>query len=333
MTLIFIDGFDTQDTSAKWATWAGPGTFSSTTRFGVGKSVVFLNDGYYAQYRFTAAAALYAGFAFRQVGATSTTNAPFFAVYGDTGATMHMNLRLSLTQLQLWRGGTLVATASLPILDSTWYYLEMSATIDPTAGNVTVRANNTTILTFTGNTKNGGTNNTIDMIRCGGCWAATGGSYFDDLYLANGLGTANNSLLGDCRVQTLQPSAAGSATALTPTGSATNYLNVNEVPDSTATYNGSATTGTRDTYNITDLAVSTGTVLGVQQVSAMYKSDAGPASMKAAQKSGVTVSYGATQVLSTSSTVYAELHETNPATSAAYTVADVNALEIGAEVA
>ena len=63
------------------------------------------------------------------------------------------------------------------------------------------------------------------------------------------------------------------------------------------------------------------------------KSDAGTASIKPARNIGGTVYYGASQALSTGTGWYGAAREINPATSAAWTVSDVNAVEGGAEVA
>ncbi|HSX06745.1 MAG TPA: hypothetical protein VLG92_03430 [Candidatus Saccharimonadia bacterium] len=330
MALLFIDGFDAKDTAKKWPTFGG--TTSATTRFSSGSSVNMFNDGCFTQRYFTAASTIIVGFAHRQDSNSGANNSAFFMMQGDNGATLHMNLRLSGTQLQLFRGSTMVATANGLILPATWNYLEISATVDSTVGVCTVRCNNSTVISFSGNTRNGGTNTTIDAIGLNGQFQG-GNTYYDDLYICNASGATNNTFLGDVRIQTLLPNGAGSSTQLAPTGSGTNYLNANEVPDSTATYNSSSTVGQRDTYAMGDLLAGTGNIFAVQQTMGAFKSDSGAASMKNAQKSGATVSYGATRSLGTSPAVYTDVFETNPATGSAYTASDVNALEGGAEVA
>lgn len=329
MTLLYMDGFDAKDGALKWSTFTGAA--SATTRFTAGFSALFSNDGATAKRPLTASATLIAGFAHRQDSNTGNSSAPFFAMYGDSGATQHMTLRLSGTQLILARGATSVATVSGLILAATWNYLEISATVDSTVGAVTVKCNNATVISFTGNTKNGGTATTLDAVQFGGQFAG-GNTYIDDVYICNALGSRNNAFLGDARVETGLPNGAGSSTQFTPTGSGTNYLNVNDVPDSTATFNGDSTSGHRDTYAMADLIAGTGTVFAVQQVMAAFKSGAGTASLKGAQKSGATVSYGATRSLGTSSASYQDVFETNPATAASWTGSDVNGLEAGAEV-
>ena len=362
MTLLFIDGFDAQDTVGKWNMVGSSGAvnYTSATRLGYGYAVSLpystFNTVYSMEANTPASAQVFVGAAIK-TGAALGAYAPFHGLMGDGATTGHLYLLgTDVGSVQLWRGrcrwnsvsagvyfpdGTLLATSSPGVVSaSAWHYVEMSATINSTTGSVVVKVDGVTVLTFTGNTKNGGTNNTIDTVvysgmngNQSGIPVPIGSPVVDDLYICNALGSVNNGFLGDIQVQTLSPTGAGSTTGLTPTGSATNYLNVNEVPDSTATYNSSGTVGARDTYALADLAAGTGTILGVQQVVSAAKTGAGAAGLKAAQKSGATVSYGATLSLATGFVTHCDVFEINPATSAAYTVADVNTLEAGAEVA
>jgi hypothetical protein len=128
------------------------------------------------------------------------------------------------------------------------------------------------------------------------------------------------------------PTGAGSSTQLTPTGSANNWQNVNEVPFNNATYNASSTVGQRDTYALSDLAANTTTIYGTQSVAHMQKKDSGTATAKIALKSGASVYYDTTQSLGSTPTAYTQLRETDPATSAAWTVGNANNLEAGMEV-
>jgi len=225
--------------------------------------------------------------------------------------------------------GTLLGTAAIP--STGWAYIEISATINSTTGRVIVRVNGVVAIDYTGNTKSGGTNTTLDMIGFSGGYSGHG---LDDLYVCDTTGTTNNAFLGDVRVQMLLPTGAGSSTQLTPTGSVNNYANVSEVPDNTATYNSGSTVGNRDTYVMTDLSAATGPIYGMQNSIVAWKTDAGIGAMKTAMKVGAGVYYDTTISLGTSASAYlSPIRETNPATSAAWTLADINSAELGAEVA
>jgi len=357
MGLLYIDGFDVQDNAIRWIQTGATGdfTYGTPTRFSAGKALlmssVSSNTTMNILRGVTPSAAVYAGAAL-QVGVESDSNngnptANLFAMYTDGGVTGHIYIRrLSTNAINVYRGdgisgnlgspsGTVIATTAAGVLDGNWRYVEVYALIHATTGRVTVRVDGVTVLDFTGNTRNGGTSTNIDAIRFrSGMYFASNNCKIslDDLYVCDATGTTNNTFLGDVRVQSLLPMGAGSSTQLTPTGSANNWQNVNEVPFNNATYNASSTVGQRDTYALSDLVANTTTIYGTQSVAHMQKSDAGLANAKIALKSGASVYYDATQSLGSSTTAYTQVHETDPATAAAWTVGNANNLEAGMEV-
>lgn len=332
MALLFMDGFDTADFTTSGRYSATNGTSSATTRFSQGKSIFFnATAGPTLEKTYPASAQVFAGFAF--CGTNNTYGVSIITFYGDNGTTKHTSLRrISTTNWGIYRAETLLVSFAAPPMD-TWVYIEMSTTIDSTSGTIEVRLNGQTAVTFTGNTRNGGTNLTTDKYRLGndGSNYAACAPYIDDFYLCNSLGTKNKTFLGDVRVQTIVPSAAGSSTQWTPTGGA-NYANVNDIPDSTATYNSSSTSGQRDLYVLGDLLAGTGTVFGIQENLHAWKSDAGAGSLKSVYKVGSTVYDGTTYGLGTSNAWYGSIKETNPATSTTWTPSEINSLESGVEV-
>lgn len=333
MALLFMDGFDKGDFASKWATAGSNNAVTSNTRFGTGSAYYSTaNSANNLSRNFTASATTIIGSAFKMLTAPSGYPEKFLSLRGDAGVTEHLYLSYtSSTGIGLYRSTTLLGSATIAPLS--WQYLEISATIADAGGTVTVKINGTTVISFTGDTKNAGTNTTLDRLVIGCFNSLTHTSAFDDLYICNGTGSTNNTFLGDVRVQTLSPTGAGSSTQFAPTGGA-NYANVAETPDSTATYNSSTTVGERDTYVMSDLAAGTTAVLGVQDNLAAWKSDAGAGSVKAALKVGSTVYYDTTIGLGTNvGSWYGAVREVNPATSTAWIPSDVNDIEFGAEVA
>jgi hypothetical protein len=337
MTLLFMDGFDTGDLYMKYpGSGFGAWVPSNTTRFGYGRSVTIGWNGGTWFKNFPASSKVIIGVA----GNTSSLNTPSCSnilLSGDAGLTQHLSLRLQSNgsiKLHLGDGGTVLATSAAAMLTSgPWFFLEISATVADSGGRCIVKVNGATAIDFTGDTKNGGTNSTLDCVRFA---AATNGAennntYYDDLYICDGLGSVNNDFLGDVRVQTLLPTGAGSSTQFTPsTGS--NWDNVNDVPYVAGTYNSDSTSGHRDTYAMSDLMVGTGTIFGVQDNILALKSDAGAANIKAALKSGSTVYYDSDAALGTSLAGFQAVREIDPATSAVWNPTNVNAIEFGAEV-
>lgn len=92
---------------------------------------------------------------------------------------------------------------------SAYRYIEAKVYIHGTAGTVEIRVDGATVLSLTGqNTKNGGSGY-CDTLRLA-MYSGNTTTYFDDLYLCDAAGAApHNDFLGDCRVDTLLPSGAG----------------------------------------------------------------------------------------------------------------------------
>jgi len=358
MALLYSDSFDLQDTPLRWAVSGTVGdiTYGTATRFGSGKAItlseVTSNTTSLMILRaFSASASIYAGAAIQvglETGGGGDYTANLFGIYTNNGTNGQIYIRrLSNNSIVAYRGdptagslgtpsGTQIASTPAGVLDGNWHYVEVFATINASTGQLIVKVDGTTVINFTGNTLNTGIVTTIDALRFRtGKYNASPNAVIsiDDLYICDATGAVNNTFLGDVRVQSLVPNAAGTYTQLAPAGAGSNYANVNEIPYNDATYNSSATVGQRDTYALSDLAASTSTVLGMQSVAHMQKSDAGIANGKVTLLSGGALYYDTTQSLSTSASAYTQLRETDPATAVAWTVAAANGLEAGMEVA
>lgn len=330
MALLWCDGFEGRDVTKHYEDyniWSE--NYSSSGRYGYGlvyNGASGSSNRYIAK-NITASTDVYVGCAFYM----DASNKNLYAFFGDAGATTHITILFTSGQnISIIRGGTTLATSTGTLPLNAWIYVEVHARVDDTTGSVEVRidGSNTNYVSYSGDTKNAGTNNTIDRVRF---YNAYSNSLIDDIYICDGTGSLNNTFLGEKRVQTLFPTGAGASTGLTPsTGS--NYQNVDEVPASATDYNGSDVAGTRDTYAMTDLVAGTTGVSGVRGVMYAHKSDAGVASMKQAIRSGGTNYYGATQALTASMLSYNDIFETNPNTAAAWTPTEVNNAELGAEV-
>ena len=331
MALLFMDGFDANDIALKWYNPVGAST-SGTTRFGSGLSLnLFSNGVSVTKWLLSSPSQVFVGYAQLLSGSTSAGGV---VLQGDNGNTSNISVILTLSGVFLHAGnnGATLASWSNPNSTNTWYYIEFMATLASSGGQCKVRVNGVQVINFTGNTLQGGTGTTIDRIVPAG-YTGGQGVLFDDLYVCDATGATNNTFLGDVRVQTLFPNGVGSSTQFSPTGSANNYANVNDVPDSTATYNSSSTVGQRDTYAMGDTLASTGTVFGIQDNIHAFKTNSGAANIKAAINSGGTIAYDTTQVLDASNTWSGAIRETDPNTGLAWTPPNVNNVEFGAEVA
>lgn len=332
MTLLHFDGFDVGEYAS---TYGGSAVYNvfSTTRFSQGRSMNITSDA--AAKTFTASSEVFVGFAM-SASQGSTSTGSFLALWGDSGATLHLNLVWdSASSLSVKRGSTTLASATVsqPVSSfGAWLFIEVSATLHDSTGHVVVKVDGATVIDFTGDTKNGGTASTIDKITFGKLPTAGFNTNvaFDDLYICNSAGSSpHNTFLGPVRVHTLSPSGAGTDTNMTPSAGS-NYQCVDEQPYSATDYV-TGSTGQRDTYAMANPS-SPGTIFAVQPTAVIKKTDAGALSAKMALRSGGTVYYGSDVALSSSDGTIRDLRTVDPATGVAWTSSGVNAAEAGVEV-
>ncbi len=334
MSLLFFDGFGTGDINTKYQVVAGGWATGQGGRFANSYSANSASVSITLARWFTASAQIYSGLAWFSSGT------PYISFWGDSAVTQHVTVvRNASGFLELRRGstaGTILATGTTQVLANVWWYIEVGVTIADAGGTVQVRINGslTPEINYTGDTKNGGTNTTIDAISFGHS-TGLGGVNFADFYIANSSGTINNNFLGDICVRTLIPNGDGAFSQLMGSdgNQVSNYLLVDEVPANGADYVASQNIGDKDSYLMSNLPSGSTTVYGVQVAGFMQKSDASLAQAKLFLRQGGTNYYGATRVLGASYLGYYDLFETDPSTSIAWTPTGVNSLEAGMEVA
>lgn len=234
-------------------------------------------------------------------------------------------------------GGTLVNSTTFtgnPVASS-WAYYELEI-VQGTTGAVNLRMNGAQIASLSGNTAISGVG-ALSAVFIGEN-GSTGQNYFyDDLYVLDGTGSINNTFLapagGDVRVATFFPTGAGADTQLTPTGASANWQCVSEQsPDFDSTYVSSATAGQEDLYAFTPALPTTNQIFGVGVKTLARKDDSNTRSIASLLSSGATVAQGATNALGSSYVAYNDTYNTDPNTSAAWTVSAVNALQAGVKV-
>jgi hypothetical protein len=331
MTLLYMDGFETQD-ATRYVSGATIG-YGTGTRFSYGHCV----DVFRPQFN-------------KPIGSNETTLIVGQAVktnnyqhgiyfYGDNGTIVNVVVVLlengAIDVRRTNTAGTLLASApagSFPT--AAWFYVEAKIVFSNTVGTVEVRINGANVASATGLDTNNSTTVGCDMISVI-TTNAGGNRQIDDFYICNGSGSVNNNFLGDVRVATLAPTGNGASSQLAGSdgNSTDNYLLVDESPYNTSDYVSSATSGQKDSYVMADLPGSASSVLAVQQVASLIKTDAGAIQAKHLIRSGATNYTTAAFNLSTGYVTYLYIRETDPDTSAAWTVANVNAHEAGIEVA
>jgi hypothetical protein len=335
MALRFIDGFDhyaAADITQKWPQSAtGTQILSGAAR--TGGFGCRLNGGNQPIVKTIDSQATWiVGFAYRAEVAQPIDN-PIIQ-FKDTISTLHVDLRINAAgHFYFTRNGTQLGsvwTYTFPV--NQYIYIEVKVTISDTVGVAVLKINGVTDINLSSqDTRNAG-NSTADTIYLGGASNSGSSLDYDDVYICDGTGGSNNDFLGDCKVETLVPTGAGNSTQWTPsTGS--NWQNVDDAaPNGDTDYNSDGTVSDKDTYAMSNLATTSGTVFGVQEIWSGKKDDAGSRSVHGVVRSGSSESNGADISLNTSYVQRQDMFETKPG-GGAWSISDVNAMEAGVAVA
>lgn len=337
MTLLLTEGWETHSTTdvvvgpaKKWTNFSGEirtdqaktGT-TSMRQYNLYKTVAPADE----HAKFIAGAAIYPNY----------NNAiQLISFYSDNGTTLHTSVYRKVGgALELRVGGTIVATTSDTPTASGWHYIELVATLADAGGTINcyVDSNPTPVLSYTGDTKNGGTKTVFDHFYFNG----TGYAWIDDIYLSNGAGPAPyNDRLGELRCYPLRPNGNGAVNqAIGSDGdSVNNYLLVDEASVSlnTGDWTQIMTDGDMDLYTLSDLSIVSGQIANVEVAQYAQKTDAGAKSIRQIIRTNSSNFAGNDQALVTNSYIPVRYNwKTNPDTGAPWTIAEINALQAGWE--
>jgi hypothetical protein len=335
MSIIWIDGFDlyTQSTvSRKGYT----GTTGSPNNIDTGR---FSGQSWRADTNanpmfipaFTATDTISMGFAYQQANVNSsyTTGIAMMAFRNSTTVICKLGVDQN-GAIKFGRGdfttNNICSSANGVIVAGAWNYIEVELVRGSgSAGSVNIYCNGT--LVANASSTNTGASS-IDNIGITTEAASSGFRYFDDLYVTN-----TSTKLGECKVETIRPSADTAQKDWTPNSGANNYSRVNTTTmDDDTTYNASATVGNKDLFDLADLATVPNSIKAVQTVFVARKDDATTRTARVNMKNGSTTTNGTTRSMASSYSYWNDIYETNPDTSAAFTGANVNAMQLGYEV-
>ena len=346
MALIFCDSFDhyaTANLLSKWTTISG-GTFTvgSYGRFGTNGLLMgpagYAVPGFYIRKEFSSlafVATVGCAFYLPDLGLPGGVIGLF------SGSTYQVRLYHDTSypgRLLLTRDGTAslgsmttLGIGTVPFQAGTWNYVELQVgSFHATTGSVSVRINGVadpglSVSNVNTNTALSGTASAVFLGTCG--QSADTETKFDDIYARD-----DATFMGDIRVTALFPTGAGSHADFTRGGSdsGANWSQVDEVaPNSDTDLNNSVAVGDIDSFAMGDLGQTAATILGVQTNLWARKTDAGVRSLALFEKSGTTETAGTGVPLTASYTYQRAIAEVNPATGIPYTLAEINALEIG----
>ena len=272
------------------------------------------------------------GFAFR---APTIAAGSILEFRSDAAATEHVRLSLLANGgMTVGRATTVLFTSATGlIVANTWNYIELQAKLADTVAPVTLKLNGATLtLGATYDTKNAGTKTVFDAIRFTGI--ASTGSQLDDVYIESGAG---DPFLGAITIETLLPNGNGDVNQWTGIDgdSVDNYQQVDEPTSPFSNdYVYSTTVGHQDLYTLSDLAHTTGTIVGVCHSALMLRTDTGTAmSVKLVNRRAADTKSASLPINATAYRSYDYCLTTDPEGGGAFTIANVNALQTGVELA
>ncbi len=334
MAILWFDGFDQYGTSSvsgstilsRNYTVSSPGTASLVAgRFGVGYAVnpgIWINT--LKKVTTNTDATLTVGIALKWIDPESDW--AFLTIYD--GASEACSIWLNATgKLALRVGSTEYDSSIFTVTLNTWYYFEFKIHCTSASNfDYELRMGGNTL--FSGsNTHKGGTHTYVDTVSIMSAnWK--GSMVIDDYYITNGA----TGFLGNIRVQTLYPTGDTATVQWTPSTGTTHYNLVDENPANDDTdYIGDSVSGHVDLFDVGDSTYSP-TILAVME-GVDCKDSAAPSTLQLECVSGGQTSDSANKTVPiTSYTCVTNIWETDPGTSAAWTVSNFNAAQFGVKI-
>lgn len=256
-----------------------------------------------------------------------------------TGGSRHVSLGLTAAGgFILTPAGTTTANSQYSgpsvVYFGVWHWLECKFSLLD-AGSFEVKVDGATVFSGSADLRDGtGDTSTISHLRLGGIRDGGVGATamrYSDIIIADGSGSAPwNDFFGDLRIESKVPDADGATAAWTPLSS-TNVSNIDDALgayDDDTTYISSATVDQINDSSHANHVLTDVTTIHFVQMSALIRND-GATNARVRIKSGATVSETADITLSTAYQWRNLLALVDPNTSAAWTLANINAAEFG----
>jgi ABC-type amino acid transport system permease subunit len=264
-------------------------------------------------------------------------------IFGYNDATNVLQLALviqSTGTIEAWRGtpgtGTsLGVTASPVVVANAYQHIEAVVFFSQTVGTVEVRVNGVTVLSISGVDTCNTALTECSQVFIGGAAIGTQTNqttYIDDVFCYDNTSSYNNTFIGDRRVLTLFPDANTATADWTAVGAASGYLCIDEAaPNDDTDYITAATVGLVSQFGLQNLPSGISVVNAVVMVERARKTEAGTANTKVSIVSGASNTAGADKPLTEVYTYRQDVFQTDPASAAPFTPANVDALQFKVE--
>jgi len=330
--LRFIDGADHYDTAkltTKWNNAVNATVLVGSGRFG--GNAIRVNDATNGLLLKTldTQPTWIVGFAL-YTGSFPATNTVLLKIL-DSGA-VQVDVRLNSDgTLSITRNGAPLTggTTTFALSTNTWHYIEFKVTIANAilVSTCQLKVDNSLVADVAaGQDTQDTANASANAISFHG---SVPNATFDDIYICDAAGGVCTDFIGDSRIVTLLPNAAGDLTQWTVVNAGNNWsAQANNPSLNDGQYVFSATPGQVDLYNLQDPTLL-GPIRGIQSSVYSRKDDAGTRQIATEIKTGGAQFSGTTRNLTTSYVYYSTIYELNPFTVLAWTPADITALQAG----
>lgn len=332
MAILFFDSPTSREGAWKWDQFSGVATLTGTP-YGGDYYRYQANNTHFTIKDFPDVTSCVFSFLSRFTASQDNNgNNHTITVRGDGGATEHITFGVTAAGAVTARlgggNGTLIAVSAGGVITiNAWHHWEIRVTISDTTGIIQVWIDGAQVINGSGlDTKNGGTADAIDRIEF--FRTAAGEHHVADFVISDA-----TTPLGVTRVTPLLPTADGNYTAWTPSTGTSHFALVDEqTPNGDTDYNAATTEGDKDSYTFANLPTGDWDIIALQVSLNARRFDPGTKYIRPFLRISATDYAGASQLLAESYLAKLQIWETNPATAAAFTEAEIDALEVGAEV-
>lgn len=341
MALKWVEGFESYSNLINFLQYRYNTFTAPSATFTAGRAIgnaLLMNGTQFVTPTFTNQITWTVGFAFKNVNlSASNINMPLISFNDTTASVTTAQVTLcfnpSTRLFVALRGSTVLGTGTFAITTGAWYYVEAKITVDPTTGSFASKVNTIADISFTGNTQSSANTYANNIAIRGPAGAGVGGAYaIDDYYICDGTGGANNSFLGDMKVEPVTVNDAGTYTDWgvnilnTPNFEAVQVLN-------DGLYIQSNTATQKDSYTTSKLNFITGSIAGVSANYWVRNTDSTTHTIKSLVRTGgIDYLSSAMTINNTAFLEYSNIWEQDPSTAAAWTVTGVDVSQFGVEL-
>lgn len=231
------------------------------------------------------------------------------------------------------RNGTVLATGSTVLAQSTWHYVELKFTIHASAGVVEVKLNGASEISSTTSLNTRNTANTQwNGVRFATQNNTGSAASHDDIYVLDTSTGSNTDFLGPVQIVARYPTANGNYSQWTPNGGSNVGAVSEPYQDGNTSFNQSSTANQIDTFEMQNLPASSGSVFAVAHHLVAAQDGGAARTIRPKYRISTTDYNGSNVNTSASYQAFTEYKDVSPATATAWTVSEVNGMETGYEL-